>query len=83
MYVYAHSIRLLKVDGDGIHAVPLVCWVPEAFVLEDVAEMAATLGAENFRSVPVGVRLLHNRVRNPLVEGWPSTAGVELGLGGV
>ena len=79
--MYTHSARLLKVDGDGIHAVPLVGWVPEALVLEDMTEMAAALGTENFSSGSVGVRLLHNRVWNALIEGWPSAAGVELGLG--
>jgi hypothetical protein len=69
-------------DGEGVDAVARVL-VGEALALEDVAEVAAAVGADYFRAPAVRVRVALDAPRVLFVETRPAAARLELGLGRV
>jgi hypothetical protein len=47
-------------------------FVGKTFTLKYVAEMAIAIGADNFHSPTVGIRLTAHRVVNLIIKTWPA-----------
>lgn len=80
---HQHNTPLLligdKLHGDGVHTVASV-GLRKPFALEYVAQMGATMGADNLDTHAIGIRYSLNGTLYLIVEGGPSAARIKLAL---